>query len=52
MGAREGSATPAPPAEADRGIHEADKVMRSRAATMTREADRKRISVVSRLRIL
>jgi hypothetical protein len=52
MGASEGSATPAPPAEADRGIHEADKVMRSRAATMTREADRKRISVVSRLRIL
>jgi hypothetical protein len=52
MGASEGSATATPPAEADGGIHEADRVMRRRAATMTLEADRKRISVVSRVRIL
>jgi hypothetical protein len=52
MGASEGSATATPPAEADGGIHEADRVMRRTAAMMSREADRKRISVVSRVRIL
>jgi hypothetical protein len=51
MGASEGSATPTPPAETGDGIQEADKVI-AKAATMAREADRKRNSVVSRVRIL
>ena len=45
MGASEGSATAPPPAEADGGIHEADRVM-MRTTTMIREADRKRTSVI------
>src|SRR5271156_1732485 len=52
MGASEGRATPAPPAVAASGIHEADRLMKRTAIRMTREADRKRISVVSRVRIV
>jgi len=50
MGASEGSATP-PPAEAEGEIQEADSV-RTQTATRSREADPKRSSVMSRVRIL
>jgi hypothetical protein len=52
MGASEGSATPPPPAEAAGEIHEADRVTRRATRMVTREADRKKISVVSRVRII
>jgi hypothetical protein len=50
MGASEGSATPAP-AEAGGGIQEADSV-RAQAVRRSREADPKRSSLMSRVRIL